>query len=196
MSEQYLKNASFIKSITDLSQKPNKLLPEIAFVGRSNVGKSSLLNAITNRKKLAKISSTPGKTRLINYFLIDNLFYLVDLPGYGFAKLGKTEHKKWKTMLESFIKGSEQLCLICLLIDSRHGFLPNDLQMLEWLTHYQKPFIIILTKTDKISKNRLNYFVRKINKIYPDHHVLPFSIKSEDYRIELVNLLKNLLERT
>lgn len=194
MPEWSLKNASFVKSVTSISHKPDPPLPEIAFVGRSNVGKSSLLNALTNRKKLAKTSSTPGKTRLINYFSIDNRYYLVDLPGYGYAKLSKEDKKTWQSMLESYLKGSEQLRLVFLLIDVRRGFLKYDYQMMEWLDYHEQPYIIILTKSDKISKSRLNQTVKNIKNSCPDHHVLPFSVKSEEYRIKMIDLIQKLIQ--
>ncbi len=187
---------SFVKSIVSDSEKPELDLPELAFVGRSNVGKSSLLNAVSNQKNLAKTSSTPGKTRLINYFNVSDLFYMVDLPGYGYAKISKTEYKKWQDMLESYLKDNEKLRLVCLLIDSRHELLKNDLQMSEWLDYFEIPYIIILTKADKISKSKLAGQISSFKKVFTEHHIIPFSIKTKSYRDDFRTLLAGFLEES
>ena len=153
MTKLIFKNARFIKSITDLNDKPADRFPEIAFVGRSNVGKSSLLNSLLRRKGLAKTSSTPGKTRLINYFLVDEKYHFVDLPGYGYAKLPKQAVKAWQQMLETYILHSDELKLVCLLIDSRRDLQELDMQMADWLHMNHIPFIIILTKSEIIQKS-------------------------------------------
>ena len=131
-------------------------LPEIAFVGRSNVGKSSLINALCNRKNLAKTSSTPGKTRLINYFTINKNFYLVDLPGYGYHKAGKSFDEKWAEILETYILHSERLKHIFVLLDIRHEPNSLDIEMLDFLSFNVIPYTIIATKCDKLSKSQIN----------------------------------------
>ncbi len=131
-----IQNVQFIKSAANIGQKPSPSLPEVAVAGRSNVGKSSLINVLFNRKKLAKISSTPGKTRLINYFLVDERIYFVDLPGYGYAKLSKHEREKWQKNIESYLRENKNLELVLLLIDMRHGLLPIDRVMIDWLNFY------------------------------------------------------------
>jgi GTP-binding protein len=188
------KKAEFVKSIKDIKNKPEISFPEIAFAGRSNVGKSSLMNAILNRKKLVKISSTPGKTQLINYFLINDKFYFVDLPGYGYASLPKSILKSWQKMIESYLLKNSNLRLAALLIDSRHNIMNSDLQMAEWLDHNRIPFIIVLTKTDKLSKNKLQRQLKIFNQAFPDHHVIPFSIKSLDYIINFSNMLMDFIK--
>lgn len=194
MTDYRFKNARFIKSIAAFSQKPEQALPEVAFAGRSNVGKSSLLNALTNRKNLAKISSKPGKTRLINYFLVNDCYYFVDLPGYGFAKVSKSVSASWQGLLEEYILKSQQLRSLCLLIDARHEMMKRDVQMIDWLDYNQIPFIIILTKSDKLSKNNLNKQLQTFRSLLPDHHVLPFSIKEQNYIDNLSKLLFDFLD--
>lgn len=130
-------------------------LSQVAFVGRSNVGKSSLLNMLTNRNKLAKTSSTPGRTRLINYFLINNDFYFVDLPGYGYAKASKTEAMAWQSIIEPYLVNNKALKCVCVLVDIRHK--PNELDklMLDFLQYYSIPFLIVATKSDKLPKTKI-----------------------------------------
>jgi len=150
-----IKNAKFLTSIIDKNKLEQLSLPQFAFVGRSNVGKSSLLNALCERKSLAKTSSTPGRTRLINIFEINNSFYFVDLPGYGFAKASKTEQAKWQGLIEEYLTNSQNLKLVFVLVDSRHSPTEKDIQMLEFLYAYQIPFKIIATKIDKLTKTEL-----------------------------------------
>ncbi len=183
-------NAEFIKSISKLIQKPDDKLSEIAFVGRSNVGKSSLMNALFNRKNLVKTSSTPGKTQLINYFLVDNTIYFVDLPGYGYAKVPKKIYDAWRKMLENYISESRELRLVCLLIDSRHKIMESDKQMAEWLTYLGIPFIVTLTKTDKLSRNKIAIQKRNFKEYFQTHHIFPVSVKDKNS----INLLEEHLK--
>jgi GTP-binding protein len=148
-----IKSKKFIVSNTDPEKCPKPLYPEYAMVGRSNVGKSSLINMLLNSKGLAKISSTPGKSRLINHFLINEEWYLVDLPGYGFAKVSKKEREKWDTMLNDYMSSRENLQCVFQLIDSRIPPQLIDLQCVSWLCELEIPFVLVFTKTDK-SKNR------------------------------------------
>lgn len=150
-----IKTAKFFVSSQKISQCPKPNLPEYAFIGRSNVGKSSLINMLTSHKDLAKTSSTPGKTKLINHFIINESWYLVDLPGYGFAKLSKSIKEKWQKMIEDYLSYRENLMCIFVLIDSRLEPQKIDLQFIEWLGTNQIPFSIVFTKTDKISENQL-----------------------------------------
>jgi GTP-binding protein len=147
--------AVFICSNTELEKCPDPVLPEYAFIGRSNVGKSSLINMLTGRTKLAKTSSTPGKTQLINHFKIDNTWYLVDLPGYGYAKISKTEREKWHKMIHDYLFNRENLVCTFVLIDSRHSLQQTDLEFMEMLALNQVPFNLIFTKTDKLKKNQV-----------------------------------------
>ncbi|MCD4771938.1 MAG: ribosome biogenesis GTP-binding protein YihA/YsxC [Bacteroidales bacterium] len=150
-----IKSAKFIISSPDVKDCPEADIPEYAFIGRSNVGKSSLINMLSERKSLAKISGAPGKTQLINHFQINKSWYLVDLPGYGFAKRSKEERKKWGEMIHKYlIKRTNLLCTF-ILIDSRHEPQKSDIEFIEWLGVNRLPFVIVFTKTDKLKKNQL-----------------------------------------
>lgn len=152
----HVKSAEFIKSAPGIKDAPDfNGLPEIVFVGRSNVGKSSVINSLLQRKNLAKTSNTPGKTRLINFYLINEALVLVDLPGYGYAKVSHAEQESWRIKLEQFLTQREPLQLVIHLIDIRHGPQPSDIQMFEWLNFHQLPALVILTKTDKLTKSQV-----------------------------------------
>jgi len=151
-----IKQAEFIGSFTKLSQCPDGSLPEYAFIGRSNVGKSSLINMITQRKKLALVSHTPGKTKTLNYFRIDNAWYLVDLPGYGYAKVSKTDRKSWGKMIRAYLANRSTLSCVFVLIDARIPPQKIDLEFINWLGESQIPFILLFTKVDKLKSNELS----------------------------------------
>lgn len=151
-----IKSAEFVISNTDVKKCPDNGLPEYAFIGRSNVGKSSLINMLTNRKGLAMTSSKPGKTLLINHFIINENWYLVDLPGYGYATAGKSMREKLKSIIESYILYREELTCLFVLIDCRHDPQPIDIEFMEWLGENGIPFSIIFTKIDKLSKSKLS----------------------------------------
>jgi len=150
-----INRAKFIKSSQQISQCPETDLPEFAFIGRSNVGKSSLINMLTERKSLAKTSSTPGKTRLINHFEIDTKWFIVDLPGYGYAKVSKKERNKFGSLIEVYISKRENLRCLFVLIDSRLKPQKIDMDFIQWLGENGVPFVIIFTKTDKLNKKHL-----------------------------------------
>lgn len=150
-----IKTSKFLMSNTDPGKCPKPDKPEYAFIGRSNVGKSSLINMITGRKSLAKISGKPGKTRLINHFLINESWYLVDLPGYGYAKIGKSQKEKWMLFIMAYIRNRENLMCLFVLIDSRIEPQKIDLEFIETLGEYGIPFNLVFTKTDKISPNKI-----------------------------------------
>ena len=150
-----IKEARFIVSNSKVEKCPKPDRPEYAFIGRSNVGKSSLINMLTSKKALAKISGKPGKTRLINHFLINEEWYLVDLPGYGYAKVPKKERLKWEQFLKKYIATRENLYCLFVLVDSRHAAQPVDLKFMEWLGISEIPFSIIFTKTDKLKPEEL-----------------------------------------
>ena len=156
-----IKNATFIISNTDVNKCPEGDRPEYAFIGRSNVGKSSLINMLTNRKGLAMTSQMPGKTVLINHFLINDEWFLVDLPGYGYAQRGADGRERIRRIIEGYIMGRAQLTSLFVLIDCRHEPQKIDLEFMEWLGENGVPFAIIFTKIDKISKGRLNENVNR-----------------------------------
>ena len=151
-----IKKAEFVKSASSMAGLPEDGRPEFAFIGRSNVGKSSLMNMLLGRKNLVKTSKKPGKTVLLNYFNVNDSFYFVDLPGYGFASRSKSEQDLWRVVIEKYLRTRKSLVDIFLLIDSRHGILPNDMQMVEFLDHYQIGYTPVFTKTDKLTKTELS----------------------------------------
>ena len=157
-----IRSAEFATSVADAKKMLCDGKQEIAFVGRSNVGKSSLINMLTKKNKLAKTSSTPGRTRLINYFLINDDFYFVDLPGYGYAKASKSMVEGWQGMIEPYLVENPQLKLVCMLVDSRYEPTAQDKQMLKFLNYYRIPFIIIATKCDKFGKSQIKPQMAKI----------------------------------
>ena len=156
-----IKSARFIISNTDVRKCPQDGKPEYAFIGRSNVGKSSLINMLTRQNKLAMTSATPGKTLLINHFLVNDAWYLVDLPGYGYAKRGKAQQQKLKDIISGYILDREQMTMLFVLIDSRHAPQKIDLEFIEWLGENGVPFAIIFTKADKLTRTELQSNLNK-----------------------------------
>ena len=192
-----VKKAEFITSAAKPQQYPAPGVKEIAFAGRSNVGKSSLINLLVGRKALAKVSSSPGKTRTINFFNINDAFRIVDLPGYGFAKVSKAEQESWGRMMETYLSKREDLAAVILLVDSRHEPTAQDVQMYEWLQYYGLSGIVAATKTDKISRNELNKNISVIRKklsMDPDDIVLPVSSLKRTGVDELSAVIDGLLE--
>ena len=159
-----IKKAEFVISNTDYRLCPKNNLPEYAFIGRSNVGKSSLINAIVNNKKLAKTSSTPGKTQLINHFIINDQWYLVDLPGYGYAKTSKSQRAIFHEMISNYLLNRSSLIALFVLIDSRHKLQKIDNEFMIFLAENQIPFVIIFTKTDKLGKNIIKKNIENFKK--------------------------------
>ena len=189
-----IKSAEFIISNTDYKKSPDSILPEYAFIGRSNVGKSSLINMLCNRKGLAMTSSKPGKTLLINHFLINNNWHLVDLPGYGYATAGKKMRDQLQNIIESYILYREQLSCLFLLIDSRHEPQKIDLEFMEWLGENGIPFAIVFTKLDKMSTARAKACLKVYqDKLFEQWEELPpiFATSSEKFigRDELLNYI-------
>lgn len=157
-----IKKSQFVTSAVTKDQYPESDLPEIAVVGRSNVGKSSLINMLLNRKNLARTSSTPGKTQLINFFDIDGKFTLVDLPGYGYARVSKAQKKTWGTIIETYLKTRKNLLEVILLVDLRHKPTAEDIEMYRWITSYGFNGIVVGTKHDKIKKSQLQKHIKII----------------------------------
>ncbi|CEE02219.1 putative GTP-binding protein EngB [Caldibacillus thermoamylovorans] len=149
-----IKSAEIVISAVSKAQYPENSLPEIALAGRSNVGKSSFINKMLNRKNLARTSSKPGKTQTLNFYLINEAFYFVDVPGYGYAKVSKTERAKWGNMIESYLTGRHELKSVILIVDLRHLPTNDDVLMYQFLKHYLIPVIVIATKADKIPRGK------------------------------------------
>ncbi len=192
-----IKSAEFIKSIYDLRNLPSSVLSEFVFVGRSNVGKSSLINTICNKKSLAKVGSAPGKTRQLNYFLINEEYYLVDLPGYGYAKVPEQIRAGWRKLVEDYISERENVNMVFVLIDSRHEPTYLDELMVSWLEYYEIPYAIVLTKSDKISKNKMEKQIYRASKIVHNEDLcrdyIPFSIISGEGKNDIVSLISGAL---
>ena len=191
-----IKDVQFIKSSPDAESCPDTVLPEYAFVGRSNVGKSSLINYLVKRNKLAKTSGEPGRTRLINHFLVDNSWHLVDLPGYGFAKVSKTERDKFLQIILDYLLKRKSLVCLFLLIDSRHKPQNNDLQFMRWLGENHVPFVICFTKTDKLSSSQLHKSINTYTQVLlKDWESLPqifYTSTTQDRgRIEILNFIES-----
>ncbi len=169
-----IKEARFVVSNTDVNKCPSPDLPEYAFIGRSNVGKSSLINRLTNKKSLAKTSGKPGKTQLINHFLINNEWYLVDLPGYGYASAPKKERVKWEQFIKRYILQRENLYCLFVLVDSRHEPQKQDLDFMEWLGISEIPFTIIFTKVDKLKPGELEKNLKRYEeKMFETWETMP-----------------------
>jgi GTP-binding protein len=161
------------------AQTPDSFLkdrrPEIAFIGRSNVGKSSLINSLLGVKGLARTSSTPGRTQSINFFLVNDKFYFVDLPGYGYAKTSKENRRAWGKLIEKYLAEREQLVLSILIVDARHEPSPLDLQMKSWLQHFGLPYLVVATKIDKLSANERRKSQQRLQEILDTERVIPYS---------------------
>ncbi len=166
---QFMRPISFMLSVARLEQLPDDVYDEVAFAGRSNVGKSSLINALFNQKKLAKTSSTPGRTQQLNFFNFDNKLYLVDLPGYGYAKAPEKLVKQWQAVLKTYLRGRPNLRRVFVLIDSRHGIKKEDLEIMKMLDEAAVSYQIILTKADKISATELNKTLTKTSQELEKH---------------------------
>lgn len=173
-----INSAVFVKSAFEQRHWVDGRLPEIAFLGRSNVGKSSLINSLLLRKGLARTSNTPGRTQSINFFLINDSFYFADLPGYGYARVSKTMRADWGKMAEEYLASREQLVLCVQLIDSRHKPSALDIQLNEWLEFNKKPHLIVATKSDKISNNDLRASLKDAKAQLPGADLIGFSAQS------------------
>ena len=186
-------SAEFMLGVANIQQLPKEDMREIAFLGRSNVGKSSLLNTLCGRKSLARSSSQPGKTRELNFYLINKQFHFVDLPGYGFAKVPEQIRSSWGKMIEQYLKTRRQLALVVLLIDARHDPTALDMMMVGWLEYYELPFIVALTKADKLPRSKMPVYVKGVQSVFAPFtnckEVIPFSSVSGEGRDQTMELI-------
>ena len=183
-----IKTAVFVKSAPKIDDAPVGNLLEFALVGRSNVGKSSFINALCNRKCLAKTSNTPGKTRLLNYYIINDKFHIVDMPGYGYAKVSKTEQALWSQNFEKYLTEREQLAFVIQFIDARHDVQKNDIQMRKWLNFKDIRTITVVTKADLVKKAQLNKVLNGIKEVLGEDVIL-FSGKTAYGKDAILSLL-------
>ncbi|MBQ8379361.1 MAG: YihA family ribosome biogenesis GTP-binding protein [Clostridia bacterium] len=191
-----LKNVKFETSVFDYSKLLKTDKKQIVLVGKSNVGKSSFINALANQKKLAKVGQTPGKTRSINYYNVNNEFYIVDLPGYGYSTMSEAEKTKINKLIDTYISNTPEIKHIYFLVDIRNNPTQNDRQMYEWLLDKKIPFSIIATKADKIAKTKMDDYTKEITKaLFAKENIIPFS---SDKRInvdlvcdEILNIIQN-----
>ncbi|MFA5537451.1 MAG: ribosome biogenesis GTP-binding protein YihA/YsxC [Bacillota bacterium] len=189
--------AEYALTAVQPDQYPQGNLPEIALVGRSNVGKSSFINKLVNRRSLARTSGQPGKTRTLNFYLLNDAFYFVDLPGYGFAKVSRTQRQQWGVMIESYLSQREQLAFIIQLVDIRHEPTEDDVQMYQWLHAFDAPRMVVATKADKISRGRRLQQVKIIkNKLglEPGVPLIPFSAIDGTGKEETLKRISDALE--
>lgn len=193
-----IKSAVFKLSSPDLKHCPKSTMPEFAFIGRSNVGKSSLINMLANIKGLAKTSSTPGKTKLINFFTMNDSWSLVDLPGYGYAKVAKTDKKEFSKIISDYLLKRDNLHCVFLLIDCRHEPLEMDVEFINWLGTNQIPFVLVFTKTDKLSptqlRNNIEVYLQKLKEWWDElPQYFTSSVTHKTGKEEILNFIENLL---
>jgi GTP-binding protein len=191
-----IRNVEFIGGMAEKEGwRPNSSLPEVAFAGRSNVGKSSLLNALVRRKSFARVSRTPGRTREINFFRVNNEFVLVDLPGYGYARISKERKSEWKPLIESYMRRTTQLRGIVLLLDIRRDPSDDDRAMLDFLAETEVPAIVALTKTDKVTRTAAREKAADVSRVLAldSEQVIPFSATTGEGRIELLEAIMDLV---
>ncbi len=192
-----IKNVELEKVIGPTSKLPDNSLPEVAFAGKSNVGKSSLINTLMNRKSLARTSSEPGKTQTINFYNINGEMYFVDLPGYGYAKVSEAEKKRWGKMIEDYLNTSEMLRVVFLLIDIRHKPSANDIKMYEWIEYVGFEPAIIATKSDKIKRSQLSKHIKMIRDelgASEETIIVPFSALNKSGRDTILDFCDQVLE--
>jgi len=179
-----VKDAVFVKSAVAPRDYPRQGFPEIAFAGRSNVGKSSLINCLVHRRALAKTSSSPGKTRLLNFFVVNSVLSLVDLPGYGFARVPEKVRRSWGSIVETYLKSRKELKLVVLLVDARHEPTEQDLQLVAWLRQHRIPSVAVVTKIDKVSRSRRQSHIKKTLNCLGEYEgrAIPFSASTGEGR--------------
>lgn len=189
-------HAEITISAVSPAQYPSDRLPEIALAGRSNVGKSSFVNTLINRKSLARTSSKPGKTRTINFYKIENQFYFVDVPGYGYAKVSKKEREKWGSMMNTYFTEREELRMTILLVDFRHPPTDEDKQMLDFLLHFENPVMIVATKSDKVKRSRHQKHLQQIADGFgldSTDTILPFSSETKEGKEEAWEIIEEVI---
>ncbi|AEV69118.1 ribosome biogenesis GTP-binding protein YihA/YsxC [Acetivibrio clariflavus] len=191
-----INNARFEKGAVKPEQYPDNDIPEITFVGRSNVGKSSLINALLNRKNLAKVASKPGRTREINFYNVDDTVYFVDLPGYGYAKVSKEVKYAWSESIETYLNTSKKLKMIVMVVDIRHTPTDDDKMMNKWLVNSSLPYLVVATKMDKIPRSKLKERLLDISgtlKLDSNTPLVPFSAETKEGRETLMNYIVSVL---
>lgn len=171
-------SVQFMRSVYRCDDLPTDRRPEIPLMGRSNVGKSSVINSLLNRRSLARTGSTPGRTRSINFYLINQAFYLVDLPGYGYANVSEAQRRWWRALVESYVSDRSQLVLAVLVIDARHEPTPLDVDMRDWLIRARLPYLVVLTKADKLSRAAIARSTTRAQQVFPDVAVVPYSART------------------
>ncbi len=188
-----ISSAEFVLGVASLRQLPKDSNKEIAFLGRSNVGKSSLINKLCNRKSIARPSSDPGKTRELNYYLINKQFYFVDLPGYGYAKVPEQIRSSWGKLIEQYLKSRDKLALVVQLVDSRHEPTALDMMMVGWLDYYDVPFLVVLTKADKLPRSKMPMYLKSAKAYFAPFSrckdVIPFSAITGDGRLDVLKII-------
>jgi GTP-binding protein len=176
------------------AQFPKTAQPEVVFLGRSNVGKSSLINKLCNRRSLARVSQTPGKTREINYYLLNKKFFFVDLPGYGYAKVPEQMRASWGKLIEYYLQKRKQIRLAIQVVDARHGLTELDKMMVDWLEYYEIPYLVVLTKADKIARSKLPLHLQAVKESFDNHsycrEIIPFSALTDLGRAEVLRFLE------
>ncbi|WP_100011970.1 ribosome biogenesis GTP-binding protein YihA/YsxC [Lentibacillus sediminis] len=189
-------NAEIVISAVSPKQYPEDHLPEIALAGRSNVGKSSFINKLINRKNLARTSSKPGKTQTLNFYRLNDRFYFVDVPGYGYAKVSKKEREKWGRMMETYFEERDTLKAVVLITDVRHEPTVADVQMYDFLKYYELPVLVVATKLDKVPKNKRASHLKRTREtleMEPEDNLLPFSAETGDGKEEAWGVLRKYL---
>ncbi len=198
VGQMNLHNAEFVKSAAASSAFIKDDLPKIVFAGKSNVGKSSVINKVLNRKNFARVGSQPGKTVHVNYFMIDRRAYFTDLPGYGYAKVSKSERDRWGKLMESFFSDPESISLGIMIVDARHKPTADDVTMAQWFMQSGCPFVIVANKTDKVKKSELECnleLIRETLKINDETRIIPFSAETGSNRDELISVINDAAER-
>ena len=191
-----LHNVEFVRSAASLKDCPHDQLPQIAFAGRSNVGKSSVINRLLQRKNFARVGEAPGKTTHINYFLVDQSLYLVDLPGYGFAKVPKAEKERWAKLIESYFADPDLITLGVLIVDARHKPTENDVTMARWFQQTGRPYAVVANKLDKLKKTQIEpslALIRETLTLGDDVPLIPFSAEKGEGREALLALIEGTL---